>query len=289
MLKRRIVIVGRDGAIAQFFANWLTSLGHSVEGFDRQTSHRAAEVLPEADLVIVAVPIDRTESVIRQVGPYLTSNTVLADITSIKRQPVQVMLEAHHGPVVGLHPMFGPTSDSVSNQVLVHCGGRLEQQLHWFCDAWIGSGGTVLYSNPTEHDHMMATIQAVRHFTTFVFGCHLQAEDVDLNRTLAFSSPIYRLELGMVGRLFAQQAELYADIIFNSEEGLDILRRYHNSFGALLSELEQGNREQFIERFATTKAWFGPLADVFLDESSKLLNAAVSQRKPADLVMERDS
>ena len=121
--------------MAQFFANWLTSLGHSVEGFDRQTWHRAAEVLPEADLVIVAVPIDRTESVIRQVGPYLTSNTVLADITSIKRQPFQVMLEAHHGPVVGLHPMFGPTSDSVSNQVLVHCGGRLEQQLHWFCDA----------------------------------------------------------------------------------------------------------------------------------------------------------
>ena len=42
-------------------------------------------------------------------------------------------------------------------------------------------------------------------------------ENVQLEQLLALSSPIYRLELAMVGRLFAQDPQLYADIIMSSE------------------------------------------------------------------------
>lgn len=50
----------------------------------------------------------------------------------------------------------------------------------------------------------MAFIQALRHFATFAYGLHLAEENVQLEQLLALSSPIYRLELAMVGRLFAQ-------------------------------------------------------------------------------------
>lgn len=50
----------------------------------------------------------------------------------------------------------------------------------------------------------MAFIQALRHFATFAYGLHLAEENVRLEQLLALSSPIYRLELAMVGRLFAQ-------------------------------------------------------------------------------------
>ncbi|MGT9288017.1 carboxy-S-adenosyl-L-methionine synthase CmoA, partial [Escherichia coli] len=39
---------------------------------------------------------------------------------------------------------------------------------------------------------------------TFAYGLHLAEENVQLEQLLALSSPIYRLELAMVGRLFAQ-------------------------------------------------------------------------------------
>lgn len=42
-------------------------------------------------------------------------------------------------------------------------------------------------------------------------------ENVRLEQLLALSSPIYRLELAMVGRLFARDPQLYADIIMSSE------------------------------------------------------------------------
>lgn len=50
----------------------------------------------------------------------------------------------------------------------------------------------------------MAFIRALRHFATFAYGLHLAEENVQLEQLLALSSPIYRLELAMVGRLFAR-------------------------------------------------------------------------------------
>ena len=75
-----------------------------------------------------------------------------------------------------------------------------------------------------EHDHNMTYIQALRHFSTFAqMGLHLSKQPVNLSNLLALSSPIYRLELAMIGRLFAQDAALYADIIMDKPENLDVI------------------------------------------------------------------
>ncbi len=55
---------------------------------------------------------------------------------------------------------------------------------------------------------------------------------------LALSSPIYRLELAMVGRLFAQDPQLYADIIMSSERNLALIKRYYKRFGEAIELLD---------------------------------------------------
>ncbi len=87
----------------------------------------------------------------------------------------------------------------------------------------------------------MAFIQALRHFATFAYGLHLAEENVQLEQLLALSSPIYRLELAMVGRLFAQDPQLYADIM-SSERNLALIKRYYKRFGEAIELLEQGDR-----------------------------------------------
>lgn len=67
-----------------------------------------------------------------------------------------------------------------------------------------GVGARLHRISAVEHDQNMAFIQALRHFATFAYGLHLAEENVQLEQLLALSSPIYRLELAMVGRLFAQ-------------------------------------------------------------------------------------
>ncbi|MCV6038660.1 prephenate dehydrogenase/arogenate dehydrogenase family protein, partial [Escherichia coli] len=79
----------------------------------------ADEILDNAGLVVVTVPIHLTEGVIEKLGN-LPQDCILCDLTSIKSKPLQAMLNVHDGPVVGLHPMFGPDVPSLAKQVIVY-------------------------------------------------------------------------------------------------------------------------------------------------------------------------
>jgi chorismate mutase/prephenate dehydrogenase len=202
------------------------------------------------------------------------ADALLADVTSRKAEPMAAMLAAHPGPVVGLHPMFGPTIGSLAKQVVVRCAGREDEAAAWLIDQLRIWGAAVVDADPEGHDRAMALVQALRHFTTFVYGRHLQQEDADLAAMLAVSSPIYRLELAMTGRLFAQDPELYADIIFGSTEGCALAERYGARFAEALDMYRRGDRDEFRREFASVRDWFGPLAGAFLAESNALLAQA---------------
>ena len=122
-----------------------------------------------------------------------------------------------------------------------------------------------------DSDEAMAYIQVMRHFNTFVYGQHLKGENPNLDSLTMFSSPIYRLELAMVGRLFAQSPQLYADIIFNNPDNFALLRRFYERFGLALSLLESGDKKGFVEQFMKVGGWFGDYAKKCLVDSKQLL------------------
>src|SRR5690606_30624912 len=111
-------------------------------------------------------------------------------------------------------------------------------------------GASLQEIDARAHDETMAFVQVLRHLSTFVYGAHLAEEQVSVDELLSLSSPIYRLELVMVGRLFAQNPELYADIILSNPDNFAMIRRYLARFDEILSALEQGQREHFIAKFA---------------------------------------
>ncbi|HPF34460.1 MAG TPA: bifunctional chorismate mutase/prephenate dehydrogenase [Candidatus Krumholzibacteria bacterium] len=271
---RPVVLVGGRGQMGRLLHRAFTASGYEVRVLEADGWDAADQVFSGAGLVIIGVPIHATVDVIRACAGRLPADAVLADITSRKAAPVRAMLDAHPGPVLGLHPMFGPDVPTFAKQVVVHSPGRHADACAWVLQQWRTWGAAVVEVDAAEHDRHMGTIQALRHFATFVYGTHLMAADVDLERVLALSSPIYRLELAMVGRLFAQDPELYADIIFGSEEGVALARGYRERFSEAVAMYEGGDREAFLERFREVREWFGPLAEVMLRESSGLLAQA---------------
>lgn len=120
----------------------------------------------------------------------------------------------------------------------------------------------------------MTLIQALRHFTSFAYGVHLAEEDPKLEQLMSLSSPIYRLELAMVGRLFAQDAQLYADIIMSSPQNIDMIKRFHQRFGEAIEMLDNQDKETFKQAFGRVENWFGDYAQHFLVESQGLLRQA---------------
>ena len=267
-----VVVIGGRGALGRLFVQLFERSGYRVEVVEKedwedQTAHQR---LASAGLVIVAVPIKLTEAVIAQLT-MLPTTCILADITSVKVSPLAEMLKIHKGPVVGLHPMFGPDAPGMIKQVVVVCDGREPNAYAWLIEQMQTWGATIHRSTAEEHDGAMAFIQVMRHFNTFVYGTHLATENPPLDALSIFSSPIYRLELAMVGRLFAQDANLYADIIFHNPDNFLLLKRFHARFGEALTMLEQGDKHGFVKRFAEVADWFGDYASRCLQDSKALL------------------
>ena len=111
-------------------------LGHRVVVADLDTELRAEEAAAIADVTIVSVPIAATEAVIRAVGPHVREDALLMDVTSLKTAPIDAMLAATRGSVVGTHPMFGPSVHTLQGQRVVLCRGRGEAWGDWVRDAF---------------------------------------------------------------------------------------------------------------------------------------------------------
>ncbi|MFA0414192.1 bifunctional chorismate mutase/prephenate dehydrogenase [Vibrio renipiscarius] len=270
---RSVVIVGGKGQLGGLFGRMFTLSGYQVKVLGSQDWHRAEEILDGAGLVVVTVPIHLTEGVIEKLGQ-LPDDCILCDLTSIKTKPLQAMLNAHRGPVVGLHPMFGPDVPSLAKQVIVYCDGRGEEHYQWLLKQFAIWGASLCQIDASEHDHGMTLIQALRHFTSFAYGLHLSRENPNIDKLLQLSSPIYRLELAMVGRLFAQDPNLYGDIIFSSEENIEMIKRFHHCFGEALEILDGRDKQAFIESFDKVSDWFGEYSQQFMSESQNLLKQA---------------
>jgi len=278
---KRIVIIGGNGLLGKRFVEMFELSGYQVDVLGRANWDLAEKICSKAGLVIVGSPIDVTEDVIKQLT-YLPEDCILADITSVKDAPLQAMLEVHNGPVVGLHPMFGPDISSFAKQVIVYCDGRGEDQYGWLIEQMKIWGSHLYNVKAPTHDESMTLIQALRHFTSFVYGVHLQEVDADLEQLLDLSSPIYRLELAMVGRLFAQEPALYADIILSQKGNLDMIKRYHKHFSDAIELLENSDRAAFIKRFESVTDWMGDYSQLFLDESRVMLQQAHDNRHYED-------
>lgn len=275
---RPIVIVGGAGQMGRLFEKMLQLSGYQVRILEKDDWDRASEIVADAGMVIVSVPIHLTEETIARL-PALPEDCVLVDLASVKAGPLRAMLAAHPGPVVGLHPMFGPDCGSLAKQVVVYCDGRQPEAYQWFLEQIQVWGALLHRSTAQEHDQNMAFIQALRHFATFAYGLHLSKENVQLESLLALSSPIYRLELAMVGRLFAQSPQLYADIIMSSDNNIDLIKRYYQRFGEAIKLLEEKNKQPFIKSFTEVADWFGDYAKRFQSESRTLLRQANDSRQ----------
>lgn len=273
----KILIIGGAGQMGGFFASLFKKSGYQVRILTESGWDRAGALCEDIDLALVSVPIDKTGAVIEKISPFLSPETLLADLTSIKEGPLKKMLDSHPGPVLGLHPIFGPTSTSLDKQIMVVTPGRHPDQCRWLIDQFTLWGAVMVEAGAREHDEVMEIVQALRHFATFCFGRFLYEKHVRIEKTLEFSSPIYRLELGMVGRLFAQDSDLYSEIIFATKERRLLLKEYLASLAGHMDMLENNDKALFVSRFNEIAQWFGPFSEQALRESTYLINRLIER------------
>jgi prephenate dehydrogenase len=171
-LRIGIVGYGRFGAA---LASLLEERGHSWRAWDPVVEvageRGVADVdtlISQSDLVIVAVPVNAFESVLRGLRPRLGPQHMVMDVCSVKQGPCQLMDEVLGAEIghVGCHPLFGPLSIARAEPLrTVLCPSPLHPDVARTARALFESiGSEVNEQDPASHDRFMALTHAMAFF-----------------------------------------------------------------------------------------------------------------------------
>ncbi|MDN7013700.1 prephenate dehydrogenase/arogenate dehydrogenase family protein [Methanoculleus sp. FWC-SCC3] len=270
-------IIGGTGQMGRFFAEVFEAAGWETIVSGTKTSLTARAVAETADLVMVSVPIRATVDVIREVAPLLSDEQVFCDLTSLKVEPVRAML-ASRAEVIGLHPMFGPGAASLRGQTIVATPARCSPEtLEGLLSVFRDQGAAITLSTPEDHDRMMAVIQGLTHFGTLAKAEAIRRTGADVAETLRFTSPVYRIEMGLVGRLLAQDAGLYGDMLQMNPAVPEVLAQFEEAVRTLREIIESGDAERFREFFAANAGHYASYLRAATEETDDLISHVVSR------------
>lgn len=275
----RLGVIGGLGDMGKLFARFFRDQGYRVNISDPAGVERNEELVEQSDIVLFAVPLHRTLEIIRSLLPHVRSDQLLMDLTSLKREPVEQMLQSP-AAVVGLHPMFGGKVRTFSGQTLIACPERIEA-VDWqgLKRQFEASGMRVKQSSPEEHDRMMSIVQVLFHINTMLIGSVLREMGVDIDQTLEYTSPSYLLEMDLLGRIFAQNSQLYAAITQLNPYTKEILAAMRAAVDHYDQWYEQGDLQAFITDFHKSSEHLGDFCARAYRESSEILEYVVRRKQ----------
>ncbi|HDQ40135.1 MAG TPA: prephenate dehydrogenase [Desulfonatronum sp.] len=220
---RRCCVIGSRGRMGGLFVSRLQATGRQVAGLDQPLEkQRLAEVLPNQDLVLLAVPAPVLEDVLARCAAHLSPETVLMDICSVKVLPMAVMLRYHAGSVVGTHPLFGPEPNQVARVAVTP--GRGEQALNAILDLLTKLGFAPFLSTAETHDRAMAAVQGLNFVTTCAYLSAL-AEDESLE---SFLTPSFSRRLEAARKMLTEDATMFTDLFEANPYSQDAVRLFRS-------------------------------------------------------------
>ena len=270
-------IIGGTGKMGRFFEPVFERAGYDVLVSGRSTRLTNIRLAEQCDLVIVSVPIRDTVPVIEEIAPVLNRDQLLCDLTSLKVAPVIAMLKSE-AQVIGLHPLFGPTVSSLLHQTIIVCPARATEEAVSSLLAIFGrEGAECTIATPDQHDRMMAVVQGLTHFVTLCMAESIRRLGIDITTTRAFTSPVYEIELSLVGRLLSQDPSLYADILQHNPYVAGVLSSCITSAGDLRDIVVSKDPARFNDFFLEDRRHLGSWCDEGMKTTNALIECMVNR------------
>ena len=251
----QIGIIGGTGGMGRMFADLFRQEGYTVHISGRTEGLDISTMAEMCQVVIVSVPIDSTVEIIGEIGPLMSKDALLMDLTSLKTEPVKAMLHASPSEVIGLHPLFGPGVDSIDGHTIVLCPARTQDWLHWVRDILKKHGAAIIETTPERHDELMALVQALNHLNSITIGIVLKEWREDLTDLQRFATPMFTTKLEIIKEIFTNNPRLYAEIITQNPHIKKILNLYERTLSEVATKIKAGDAGTLAELMGTKSLW----------------------------------
>jgi len=206
-----------------------------------------------SDLVIIAVPIDKSENVLITVLDVIPDKTVVIDVGSTKKNICQIA-EKHpkRSQFVAAHPIAGTEFSGPESAHL----GLFEDKVNIVCDPeksdtakldkmiqlFSHLGMNTIYMNAEDHDKHIAYVSHISHISSFALG--LTVLEIEKNR-----ENIYQMAGGgfeSTVRLAKSSADMWTPIfVHNADNILVALQAYIDNLNKFKRVIE-GRKDEEI-------------------------------------------
>ena len=227
-----------------------------------------------SDMVIIAVPMQHTCDVIREVAPFMKAGSVMVDVTSVKEEPTKTMAEVLPETIeyIPTHPVFGPRTTRLDNQVIVLTAdkkGKWYDKVYKYLES---KNMRIIETTAEKHDFMMSIVQVLTHFSFISTASAIEKLKVDLNETEDFESPIYNLMIDMIARIVSQNPYLTYNIQSMNNNGPHIRNTFADAVLELRDVINSGDDEKFVEIAIDATKHMGDIKNA-LGRSDKAIGA----------------
>jgi prephenate dehydrogenase len=279
-MNKEIAIIGVNGKMGKWFANYFHKMGFKVKGFDTnneikekfiEKANSLVSAILQIDYVLLCTPTKNTPEIIRLISKEMKRGSYLIEISSHKFKTAQTLLKTPSkiNPIC-IHPMFGPGIKNIAgNNVIIVPIKDAQKELT--ATKLLFPGANFVTIDAVEHDKKIGVILGLTHLINIAFA-NILAKDEKISLTEKMAGTTFKAQRIIAESILTESAELIETIVSNPE-----VRRSGEEFwkdiGRLLTNSQEGKSEETIDYIKSSQEKISKNVD--LEKSNKKLAAMI--------------
>ncbi|MHB8810541.1 MAG: prephenate dehydratase domain-containing protein [Desulfobulbaceae bacterium] len=230
------------GEMSRWFADRLENEGYRILMTGRSTELRPEEMIPQADVVVICVPISATVDTVRQFGPLLAAGKALILLAGESETTVDTALAVTDPDVevMLVHNLWGPQAVTMKgkNAIVVRTArsGRLCTEFETFL---YKHGADIFQDSSARHDLLMGIGQKLPTVISVALAMTLEehgitSDDIASHCTLTSLYPILAM-----ARVHSQNPRTYAEILATSGDSRRIVHDFARNLREVISMADE--------------------------------------------------
>ncbi len=279
-MNKKISIIGVNGKMGKWFANYFNKIGFEVTGFDTNDDIKEKFIIKansligailKTDYVLLCTPTKNTPEIIRLIAKEMKHGSYLIEISSQKSKTAQTLMKTPTkvNPIC-IHPMFGPGTKKIDGKNIIIVPVKdVKKELD--ATKLLFPKANFVTIDASEHDKKIAVILGLTHLINIAFA-NILAKDEKISLTEKMSGSTFKIQKIVTESILTESPELIETIVSNPE-----MRKYGEEFwkdiGKLLTDSQEGKSEEIIDYIKSSQKRISKNID--LDKSYKKLSAMI--------------
>jgi len=279
-MNKKISIIGVNGRMGKWFANYFYKMGFEVVGFDTNETIKEKFIIKansligailKTDYVLLCTPTKNTPEIIRLIAKEMKHGSYLIEISSQKSKTAQTLMKTPTkvNPIC-IHPMFGPGTKKIDSKNMIIIPIKdVKKELD--ASKLLFPKANFVTIDASEHDKKIAVILGLTHLINIAFA-NILAKDEKISLTEKMSGSTFKIQKIVTESILTESPELIETIVSNPE-----MRKYGEEFwkdiGKLLTDSQEGKSEEIIDYIKSSQIRISKNID--LDKSYKKLSAMI--------------